>query len=113
RKGYMPRKSWVVGGIVLVVGLAAVQGCKTPPGKPIALKVLVPHDDAKVLVDGKLMDGKGGERTITTTTEAGQDHVVVTATWEPNNYTTITRPRKIAWQDGTITVDLRKPSDAE
>jgi SAM-dependent methyltransferase len=109
----MRRASWVVVGLLLVAGLAVGPGCKKQVGKPLSLKILLPHEETKVLVDGKRMDGSGTERTIETTTELDTDHFVITAIWQPNNYTTITRERKLAWKDGLIEVDLRKPSDTE
>src|SRR5262249_44893849 len=57
--------------------------------------------------------GNGTERKITVTTAKDKDYVVITAFWEPNNYTKITRPRKVTAKDGEITVDFRKPSDKE
>ncbi|HYV37011.1 MAG TPA: methyltransferase domain-containing protein [Gemmataceae bacterium] len=108
----------VVGSAILVAGaLALIQGCDTkpPPGKGVDLKILLPLEDAdaKLLVDDRVFPGKGAERTIHATVRPDKENVVVAAAWEPNNYTKITRKRKVDWTAGTITVDLRNPSDVK
>src|SRR5439155_24112036 len=81
------------------VVLAALAGCrKTPAGKPIQLKVLLPAKDAKVFVDDQEIKGEGEERTIATQIAPDKNDFLVKATWEPNNYTKITRPRKVAFK---------------
>ena len=44
---------------------------------------------------------------------AGKNELLVVAVLEPNHYTHISRPRKVAWKEGEIVVDFRKPSDTE
>ena len=62
--------------------------------KALVLKVLVPEEDAEILVDGQKIEGEGNERRITVTTEAKDKKFhIVTGHWEPNNYTRIARPR--------------------
>jgi len=82
-------------------------------GKTIKLKLLLPQSDAVVSVDGKEVAGEGEERALTVTTAKGKDYVQLTAFWEPNNYTKITRPRKVEAKEGEVVVDFRKPSSAE
>jgi uncharacterized protein (TIGR03000 family) len=113
----MRRTSWLATSLVFVFALSLLGGAgcgKKPekPGKSITLKVLLPQEDARVEVDGKVYEGKGTERTLTPAVE-GKDTVEVKATWEPNNYTKITRPRKVIVKDGEITVDFRQRSDVE
>jgi SAM-dependent methyltransferase len=97
----------VVGSSVLTTD-AAVAG-----GKTLTLKLLLPQSDTKVTVDGKEIPGSGEERKITVMTAKDKDYVLITAFWEPNNYTKITRPRKVVAKDGEIVVSFLKPSDKE
>jgi hypothetical protein len=103
----------MIGGQAYLVG--APQG-----GKTIKLKLILPpidelHDHKAVIVkvDGKEVKGEGDERSITATTAKDKDYVRVTATFETNNYTEITRPRKVVAKDGEITVDFRQKSKTE
>jgi len=82
-------------------------------GKTIKLKLLLPQHDAVVSVDGKEEAGQGEERTLTVTTAKDKNHVQLSAVWQPNNYTKITRPRKVEAKDGILTVDFRSPSNTE
>jgi uncharacterized protein (TIGR03000 family) len=112
-------KSTRLVGITIMLAAAAilVQGCKTAaqPGKVVELKILLPLEDAdaKLSVDGKEFPGKGAERTIQATVRPDKDYVVVAASWEPNNYTKITRKRKVDWAAGVVTVDLGNQSKAK
>ena len=105
----------MIGGQVYLVGAASPQG-----GKTIKLKLLLPpvvdlHDHKPVIVkvDGKEVKGEGDERSITVTTAKDKDHVKVTATFETNNYTEITRPRKVVAKEGEVVVDFRQKSKTE
>ena len=57
--------------------------------------------------------GRRRRRRLTVTSAADKDYVVVVVTLVPNNYTTITRSRKVVAKEGEVVVDLRKPSDTE
>src|SRR2546430_2156091 len=104
----------LLAGLVLVAGSGALTGnAALDGGKTLKLKLVLPQSDAKVTVDGKEIPGSGEVRSITVTTAKDKDYVQITAFWEPNNYTKITRPRKVTAKDGEITVDFLKPSDAE
>ena len=83
--------------------------------KSLKLKVIVPQEDAEILVNQKKIKGEGKERTISVTkTPKGKDHHTVTASWEPNNYTKFTRTRKVPIDSkGPVTVDLTKAYDTE
>jgi SAM-dependent methyltransferase len=100
----------VMVGIVIVAPSAGVG-----EQKGLVLKVLVPQDDAAILVNQKKVKGEGKERKITVTKPAkGKDYHVVTASWEPNNYTKFTRTRKVpADSKGEVIVDLTKAYDTE
>jgi precorrin-6B methylase 2 len=122
----MLRKICFCGWLTLAVAaVVAAQGCakKVAPGKQITVKVLLSQPETKFLageqeieankVEGKEKDGKEVERMLTITLPPGKDHVVVKAIWDPNNYTKITRPRKVVDKPGEIVLDFRKPSDDE
>jgi uncharacterized protein (TIGR03000 family) len=117
----MRRTSLLMANLAVVFGvsLLVVVGCKrdtptsTAGGKSLTLKLLLPQEDTLVKVDGTEVTGKGTERQITVNAAAGNDYVLVTAFWEPNNYTKITRPRKVVAKDGEIVVDFRQPNDKE
>jgi SAM-dependent methyltransferase len=76
--------------------------------KGLTLKVLLPQFDAKLTIDGTTIRGKGEERTVKAQVDASKDSIVVSAFWEPNNYTKITRKRKVSTKEEMATVDLRK-----
>jgi uncharacterized protein (TIGR03000 family) len=115
KKGHaMLRKSLFVGcSLFVMTALVTAQGTQKEKPKPIKLTVLVPQEDAAVSVDDVEFKGEGLKRTFTARTTPGKNEVNVVAVWEPNDYTRITRPRKVAWKDGEIVVDLREPSKTE
>ena len=83
--------------------------------KKLVLKVLVPQEDATVSVNGKDIDGEGTERKISVAKppKDAKFHMV-TAKWEPNNYTKFTRTRKVPIDSkGEVVVDLTKAYDVE
>lgn len=107
----MPR---VVAGLVgLTVCLAFVTAQEAPVGKATTLRVLVPDEDEEftITINGKEAKGggKGRIRTITAPPAKAAKPYEVTAVWEPNNYTTFYRTRKVEPKPGeTVTVDLRR-----
>src|SRR5579864_4412536 len=103
------RVSILVSGIAALVLLAPVRGQQT--GRPVTLRVLVPSKDAKLTIEGKPTKQTGVSRLFTSPPlEPGWDYsYTVTATWEPNNYTKITRTKVVKLRHGGETVvDLRK-----
>jgi uncharacterized protein (TIGR03000 family) len=73
------------------------------------LRILLP-EDATLRIDGKKFSGKGKRRDIIAPPlSKGKKLLVVTAVWEPNDYTTFFRTRKVSPTPGKIVVvDLRK-----
>jgi len=71
----------------------------------ISLKVVLPQADAKLTVNGKAKKGEGEERKLRVAVDKGKD-IIVSTTWEPNNYTKITRTKKVAFKDKEVEVDL-------
>jgi uncharacterized protein (TIGR03000 family) len=85
---------------------------------PIAARITltVPHDQAELVVEGKSIPGKGPSRDfVTPPLEAGTTYrYTFSATWQPNEYTTITRSRSVSIRAGQrLSVDLSvdDPSD--
>jgi uncharacterized protein (TIGR03000 family) len=77
----------------------------------VAVLVVKLVEDATLKVDGALTKQTGAERRFRTPPlKAGQKYTyTIEATWEPNNYTTITRSRKVTIEAGkTTTLDLTK-----
>jgi SAM-dependent methyltransferase len=113
----MRRFSSIFGCVLLLGALLAGSGNilhgRAVDGKTIKLKLLLVQADTKVTVDGKDIPGDGSERLLTVKTADDKDYVQITATWEPNNYTKIARPRKVVAKEGEVVVDFRKASDTE
>ena len=75
------------------------------------LKITVPQDDAKLQIEGKDTKPTGVTREFETPElEVGKAYEYTFAvTWEPNNYTKITRTKNIEFKGGDdINVDLSK-----
>jgi uncharacterized protein (TIGR03000 family) len=95
--------------LALGVGRGSSQDAST---KKTTLRVLLPHERARVLIDGKAAPRKvGTERELPVPPLAeGKKEYEVTAVWRPNNYTKFLRTRKVAPKPGAaVVVDLRKP----
>jgi uncharacterized protein (TIGR03000 family) len=90
--------------------LTSAQGQQTK-GQSVHMRVLVPENDAKFLVDGKITKQQGVERDFTSPPlEAGWSYTyTLTASWWPNNYTKVIRSRSVEVKPGqAIEVDFRK-----
>jgi SAM-dependent methyltransferase len=118
----MRRTPLLVGGVLVltavVFGSANLLLGAQGGGKTVKAKIILPpaselEKPAIVTVDGKEVAGEGDERTITATTAKDKDYVTIVVVFEPNNYTKITRPRKVTASDKEVTIDFRKKSDKE
>jgi len=109
------RKSLIVACTLLAVTamVTAQVGQTGSTTKSIKFTIHLAQEDAKVTIDGKETKGDGEKRVLTATPAVGKDFVQVVAVWEPNNYTRITRPRKVTWKQGDIVADFREPSNTE
>ena len=97
----------VTAGLALAT-IGPVQGVQ-PPARDVTVKVLLPRDDAEVFLNGVPVRGKGAERSLSARPAPGRDSFVVKAVWKPNNYTKITRQRRVTpGGRGAVTVDLRQ-----
>jgi uncharacterized protein (TIGR03000 family) len=79
--------------------------------QPVYLRVLLPEEDAELKIGDHLTKQTGTSRLfVSPPLEPGQAFTyTLTATWEPNNYTTVIRTRKVRVQAGReVEVDLRK-----
>lgn len=75
------------------------------------LKVLVPQDDAVLLIEGKATKPTGTTREFETPElEVGKLYEYdFSVTWEPNNYTHLTRTKKVEFKGGEdVVADLTK-----
>jgi uncharacterized protein (TIGR03000 family) len=80
--------------------------------KTVKVKLTLPQSDATVKVDGKEIKGDGTERELNVKLKEAQKSFVVSAVWEPNNYTKITRKKKITPGDSDeVSLDLTKKGD--
>lgn len=84
--------------------------------RPVYLCVLLPDEDAKVLIDGKPTQQKGKDRLYVSPsiTEGPGFAYTVTARWWPNNYTEVIRTRIVPVRAGQdVLVDLRQSDPAK
>ncbi len=108
---------------VLAAGLSLCQawGLQAEgPNKTLLknLKVIMPSYSAELKIDGKKLDKPGFERTFKIPEDiilpAGKDSIELIATIRSNNYTLITRTRKVSLTGGAdIVVDLRNEDPSQ
>jgi uncharacterized protein (TIGR03000 family) len=80
------------------------------------LTVTVPNDAAELTIEGQAIPGSGPSRTYETPPlDRGTPHrYTITAKWQPNTYTTMTRSKTVAFRAGeplTIDLTVHDPSD--
>jgi uncharacterized protein (TIGR03000 family) len=101
-----------------VLGLAEESARAQAPAepKPIHLRVLLPQSDALLTVEGLRTRQTGTTRLFESPPlQPGNDYVyTLEAVWQPNDYTTITRTRRVSVKVGPeITADLRQADQKE
>lgn len=93
-----------------LLSIAAAQPLKDPPKElTTSLTIKVPQANAKLLIDQTVTRQQGLQRQfVTPTLEAGKNYSYqIVVIWEPNNYTTITRTKKVTFKAGeNVTVDM-------
>jgi uncharacterized protein (TIGR03000 family) len=120
---------WAVAQLLVLAGILAhpvlrAQGATAPvheqavPGRarPEAsrsarLTVRVPHDDTVLSLDGLAIVGTGATRTVETPPLGPQERrsFTLTASWNPNTYTTMTRTKSVSVRAGeSLAVDLTR-----
>jgi SAM-dependent methyltransferase len=108
------RRTVVAGALMLLAGALLIQSASLTFGsalgeKKVTFKLMVPEEDAKVAIEGKDTDGEGYKRNVEYTVPEGKESVLITVLWEPNNYTKITRKKKVTiGKEATIAVDFTK-----
>jgi uncharacterized protein (TIGR03000 family) len=109
----------IVIGVMLVVaqsGVAAVRSGQAGAQAASKVSVTMPDSEAELLVDDKPVAGTGVSRTIQAPPIArgSSGRMTVTARWQPNTYTTMTRTRVITFRAGdAINVDLSREDPAD
>jgi len=112
-KRFIPLTLWSL----LVLGLLGFVGTKptlaqdVKAGVKSKVKVLVPVDEAELLIENKPTKTIGKSREFDTPElEAGKMYeYTFSVKWRPNNYTVMTRPRTVKFTAGeNVTVDLTK-----
>jgi uncharacterized protein (TIGR03000 family) len=79
--------------------------------RPARLTVTVPHDDTVLSLDGRASVGMGTTRQIETPPLGATElrTFTLTASWNPNSYTTMTRTKSVSLRAGEqVTVDLTR-----
>jgi uncharacterized protein (TIGR03000 family) len=120
-------RSWTLATLLLLVGIgghqalhakgdpppvefAFVQAARQQVTRSARLTVTVPHDDTILSLDGRAIVGIGATRHIETPPIVVSNQprsFTLTATWNPNTYTTMTRTKTVSVRAGEqVTVDL-------
>jgi len=84
---------------------------KKKAGVKTKIKVSVPKEDAKLLIENQKTDTPGKEREfVTPELEAGKTYEYsFVVKWDPNNYTKMTRPKTVKFTAGEdLVVDMTK-----
>src|SRR5262245_26317012 len=102
--------SWGCSLALLALDVPAVHGQKDDEGKPAKIIVKC-YSDAEITVNGKATKISGTERVFDTPPLKADPKVKYyydfVCKWEPNNYETYTRKRKVYVKPGeTINLDL-------
>lgn len=94
---------------VALPGAAAAQSRASSDQVVSRVRVTLPQDDAELVVDGETLEGRGVSRQFQTRPMdrgTSRDHTI-SATWQPNGYTTITRSKTVTIRAGEpVSVDL-------
>ena len=75
------------------------------------VRVVVPHEDATLAIDGTRIPGHGTIRE--TLRPSATQPVTFAVTWVPNSYTTLTRGAVVTIAGETLTVDLTVPGPGD
>jgi uncharacterized protein (TIGR03000 family) len=101
--------------LTLLVWFGPVSSQPANQRQPVRLRVLLPHPYAKLTIEGATTRQTGTNRQfVSPPLEPGRNYTyTLTAVWEPNNYTTITRTRQVSVQAGQeLELDLRQADPA-
>ena len=90
---------------------ASPDRARAEAGRSARLTVRVPHDDTVLSLDGHAIVGMGGTREVETPALGPQERrsFTLTASWNPNTYTTMTRTKSVSLRAGErLVVDLTR-----
>jgi uncharacterized protein (TIGR03000 family) len=90
---------------------AAPDQARQEARRPARLTVRVPHDDTVLSVDDRAIVGTGATREVVTPPIGRQERrsFTLTASWNPNTYTTMTRTKSVTLGAGErLTIDLTR-----
>ena len=96
--------------------LHQASGQQLDKAQPVKLRILLPEEDATLTIDDRPTKLTGVKREFVSAPlePVGTYAYILTATWEPNNYTKVIRTRKVLVRAGqTVEVDLRKAEKVE
>jgi len=105
---------WTLAALLLLPGIGSHQALAqqaTRSTQSARLTVTVPHDDTVLSLDGRAIVGMGATRRIETPPIVASQprSFTLTATWNPNTYTTMTRTKTVSVRAGEqVTVDLSR-----
>ena len=104
---HFPSRLWPLFGIVLLFGTGRTDAQQAGKQEPVTLRVVLPMADATLAIQGQPTKQTGSERTfVSPPLDPGKEYMyTLSALWEPNNYTKITRKRTIKVEAGK-TVEL-------
>jgi uncharacterized protein (TIGR03000 family) len=94
---------------------AAVQTAASTSRLTSSVVVIVPSEDAELVVNGAALSGAGTSRTLETAPlEPGTHRFTFAVTWEPNTYTKMTRTKLVTFRAGEAArVDLTVEDPAD
>lgn len=107
-------------GLIVIVGSFAATGLadaqQAAQARPATVRVHLPVANAELMVDDMATRQTGADRVfVSPLLEPGMSYVyTIKAIWRPNNYTTITRTRKVKVKAGQeLEADLRQADDQQ
>ena len=89
----------------------ATQAARPEAARSARLTVNVPQDDTVLSLEGRVIVGMGTTREVETPPLGPQERrsLTLTATWNPNTYTTMTRTKSVSLRAGErVAVDLTR-----
>src|SRR5689334_13899837 len=102
----MPYKAYrttgLLVGIVFLFVIESLRGQPLPQQRPATIRLRLPFANARVMIDEMQTRQTGTERVFVSPPlqpDRGYSYTIKVI-WEPNNYTTITRTRKVAVKAG-------------
>src|SRR5438552_1382848 len=103
--------TWALVGLASLATINPAGAQSALRAQPVYLRVLLPQADAQLRIEDRPTQQTGTSRLfVSPPLEPGQTFAyTLTAVWEPNNYTTITRTRRVLVRAGQeAEVDLRQ-----